>query len=64
MLLDDSDPNLLGPGDLARAASRISALINASKGGRVTARLLPPGRGTIATIVVDGASYVSEEVLT
>jgi len=64
VLLDDSDPSLLGPGDLARAASRISALINASRGGRVTARLLPPGRGTIATIVVDGAEYVSEEVLT
>ena len=64
VLLDDSDPSLLGPGDLARAASRISALINASRGGRVTARLLPPGRGTIATIVVDGADYVSEEVLT
>ena len=62
VLLDDSDPSLLGPGDLARAASRISALINASRGGRVTARLLPPGRGTIATIVVDGAEHVSEEV--
>lgn len=64
VLLDDSDPSLLGPGDLARAASRIAALINASRGGRVTARLLPPGRGTIATIVVDGAEHLSEEVLT
>jgi hypothetical protein len=64
VLLDDSDPSVLGPGDLARAASRIAALINASKGGRVTARLLPPGRGTIATIVVDGAEHVSEDVLT
>lgn len=64
VLLDDSDPSLLGPGDLARAASRISALINASRGGRVTARLLPPGRGTIATIVVDGAEHLSEEVAT
>ena len=62
VLLDDSDPSLLGPGDLARAASRIAVLINASKGGRVTARLLPPGRETIATIVVDGAEHVSEEV--
>lgn len=62
VLLDDSDPTVLGPGDLARAATRISALINASKSGRVTARLLPPGRGTIATIVADGAVHVSEEV--
>jgi hypothetical protein len=64
VLLDDSDPSLLGPGDLARAASRIAARINASKSGRVTARLLPPGRGTIATIVVDGVEHVSEEVPT
>lgn len=62
VLLDDSEPGELGPGDLARAASRISALINSTSEGRVTARLLPAGRESIATIVVDGSEHHSEDV--
>lgn len=62
VLLDDSDPGALSAGDLARAATRISALINATTDGRVTARLLPSGRDSIATIVVDGEEHLSEQV--
>jgi hypothetical protein len=62
VLLDDSDPGALSAGDLARAAARISALINESSSGRVTARLLPSGRSAIATIVVDGADHQREDV--
>jgi hypothetical protein len=62
VLLDDSEPSSLGASALARASSRIAALLNATKDGRLTARLLPPGRDVIATIVVDGTRNLSEDV--
>ena len=62
ILLDDSDPAQLPPRDLAIASMRIAAVINATREGRVTARLLPPGRASLATIVVDGTDHVREDI--
>jgi hypothetical protein len=63
ILLDDSDPAQLSPGDLAIASLRIGRVLSEAREGRVTARLLPPGRAAIATIVVDGAEHLREDVV-
>ena len=62
VLLDDSAG--AGPeGDsLVLVSERVVAALGASSGGTVTARLLPPERAAIATIVVDGESYSREDV--
>jgi hypothetical protein len=61
-LLDDSDPSTLSPGDLERAESATVAALRAARDGQVTARLLPPGRDNIATVVTDGTAHRSIEV--
>ena len=62
VLLDDSAG--AGPeGDsLVLVAGRVVAALGSSSGGTVTARLLPPERAAIATIVVDGERYSREDV--
>jgi len=61
-LLDDSDPATLSPIDLERAENATVAALRAARDGHVTARLLPPGRDHIATIVADGTAHRSIEV--
>ena len=62
VLLDDSDPSLLPAEDLQRAADAIESALEQAKDGRLTARLLPPRRDAIATIVVDGSEHRSTQV--
>lgn len=61
-LLDDSDPFTLTPDDLERAESATVETLRAVRDGHVTARLLPPGRDNIATVVADGTAHTSIEV--
>ena len=61
-LLDDSDPSTLSPLDLERAESATVAALRAARDGQVTARLLPPGRDNIATVVADGTAHRTIEV--
>jgi hypothetical protein len=61
-LLDDSDPSTLTPADLDRAENATVRALRAARDGHVTARLLPPGRDNIATVVADGTAHRSIEV--
>jgi hypothetical protein len=61
-LLDDSDPSTLTPDDLERAESATVETLRAARDGQVTARLLPPGRENIATVVAHGTEHTSIEV--
>jgi hypothetical protein len=56
LLLDDSDPGAVHPDDLNAVITQVSEAIADSTDGRVVARLLPPGRDAIATLVVDGTT--------
>jgi hypothetical protein len=62
VLLDDSSPGSVTAEDLERVVQAIVAAVRAARDGRVTARLLPPGREVVATIVVDGSEYAAHEV--
>ncbi len=62
LLLDDSAPGDLSRDDIQRAAAITAAALDAAADGTVTARLLPPGRANIATVVVDGSVPQSFEV--
>ena len=62
VLLDDSTPGALQPYDLDRVVEVTAAALRAAKDGRVTARLLPPGRDNVATVVVDGSAYAALDV--
>ena len=62
VLLDDSESSTIAPRDATNTAARIAELLDAANDGRVTARLLPAGRGAIATVVVDGAEHRSESI--
>lgn len=62
VLLDDSAPGSVHPHDLERVAEAVVDALRATEDGRVTARLLPPGRSNVATIVVDGSRYEAYEV--
>ena len=62
VLLDDSDPALLSAVELGRAVTAVLDALARAKDGRLTARLLPPGRDAIATIVVDGTEHRSSQV--
>ncbi|MFZ2964008.1 MAG: hypothetical protein WA006_04910 [Rhodoglobus sp.] len=61
-LLDDSTPGALSAHDLERATEATAAALRDAADGQVTARLLPPGRELVATIVVDGSEYERQEV--
>jgi hypothetical protein len=61
-LLDDSTASALSPDDLERATQATVAALREARDGQVTARLLPPGRDLVATIVVDGTEYERLEV--
>ncbi|HOT34612.1 MAG TPA: hypothetical protein PLW15_09225, partial [Rhodoglobus sp.] len=54
VLLDDSDPAVVRPEDLELVITRISAALTDAQDGRLVARLLPPGREGVATLLVDG----------
>lgn len=62
-LLDDSTPGALSADDLERATEATATALRDAVDGQVTARLLPPGRELVATIVVDGSEYERHEVL-
>lgn len=62
VLLDDSAGELTGPEIMGFAESVVAVLEDAAD-GRVTARLLPPDRPVLGTIVADGTAYVSHEVV-
>jgi len=57
VLLDDGGPAARDPDALAAVAAALSTALDAATDGRVTARLLPPGRDALATIVADGSEY-------
>lgn len=57
VLLDDSDPAANTAEELEEVGTHLAAALDAATDGRVTARLLPAGRETLATIVVDGSQY-------
>lgn len=57
VLLDDGGPDPRDPASLAAVGSAITTALDAAIDGRVTARLLPPGRDALATIVADGSEY-------
>ncbi len=56
-LLDDSGPGALSAEALERAAEATAKVLHEAVDGQVTARLLPPGRELIATIIIDGSRY-------
>lgn len=64
ILLDDSAATVPQGQTLSRVRQRVAAALDASAEGTVTARLLPPERGIVATIVVDGALYSREDITT
>ncbi|MFT4122587.1 MAG: hypothetical protein QM635_02010 [Microbacteriaceae bacterium] len=52
-LLDDSAGSIASASDRERVVGAIVAELRAVRSGRLVGRLLPPGRGQLATIVVD-----------
>ena len=62
VLLDDSAGVAPESDSLALVSQRVVAALDAGSRGTVTARLLPPERGVIATIVVDGEHYSREDI--
>lgn len=62
VLLDDSDPAKLDADDLDRFADIAVTALASATDGRVTARLLPPGRESVGTVVADGTHYVRHDV--
>ncbi len=62
VLLDDSDPDDLDAEDLDRFADVVVSALHGAADGRVTARLLPPGRPSVGTVVADGSEYARHEV--
>lgn len=56
VLLDDSDPQQLDAGDLATTVATIEREVRAAEEGRIVARLLPPGRDEVATILIETAA--------
>ena len=62
VLLDDSDPESNSPAELERVGATLAEALDRAVDGRVTARLLPPGRDTLATVVADGSRYERLEI--
>jgi len=63
VLLDDSDPDELGDEDLAHVISRVAEVLSVAEDGRVVARLLPPGRTEVATVLIDASTTSRHEVV-
>ena len=63
VLLDDSDPAVVRPEDLELVITRISAVLTDAQDGRLVARLLPPGREGVATLLVDGSTGSRNDVI-
>lgn len=61
VLLDDSDPDLLDPADHASAIDRVADAVASTTEGRIVARLLPPGRDDVATILIEGRTESRRE---
>ena len=61
VLLDDSGTNAPGA-DVEAFGTIVAETLKSSTDGRVTARLLPPGRPLLGTVVADGSTYLSHEV--
>ena len=61
VLLDDSGTDA-PDSELAAFAAVIAEALDGTFDGRVTARLLPPGRPVMGTVVADGSHYVKHEV--
>ncbi len=55
VLLDDSDPAAVEPRNRDEVVSQLCAALDSAVEGRVVARLLPPGRGSVATLLVETA---------
>jgi len=65
VLLDDSgaDGGRAGAGsELESFATIVAETLDGTTDGRVTARLLPPGRAILGTVVADGSTYRKHEV--
>jgi hypothetical protein len=62
VLLDDGGPGAHTADDLASVATELSHALDTATDGRITARLLPAGRASIATIVIDGSVYERRDV--
>lgn len=62
VLLDDSDPAQLDQARLAEFSAVVAEALREAPDGRVTVRLLPPGRDHLGTVVVDGSVYEKYEV--
>ena len=56
VLLDDSDPEHLAAADLAVVVATIDREVRDVTEGRIVARLLPPGRAEVATILIETQS--------
>jgi hypothetical protein len=63
VLLDDAGPGANTPDELERVGQELASVLDSAKDGRITARLLPGGRSSIATIVMDGSSYERRDVV-
>lgn len=64
VLLDDSDPRSVNPADLRAVIAKVAEALEDSRDGRIVARLLPPGRSDVATLLVDGSDSARREVVT
>lgn len=62
VLLDDS-AGLLSDSEIADFAAMVAEALADAVDGRVTARLLPPGRPVLGTLVADGTTYRQQELL-
>lgn len=62
ILLDDSAGGL-DSADIDEFAAMVADALTGATDGRVTARLLPPGRPVLGTLVADGSTYRQEELL-
>lgn len=63
VLLDDSDPAEIRRADLDAVIARVSEALSTSEDGRIVARLLPPGRTDVATLLIDGSHSARHEVV-
>lgn len=63
VLLDDSDPSAVSTADLDAVIARVRRVLDESQDGRVVARLLPPGRRDVATLLVDAGGSARHEVV-
>ncbi len=53
VLLDDSDPARVDARDLENVVAQLCTALDSAVDGRVVARLLPPGREAVATLLVE-----------